>query len=331
MRIGKRDRREQTGSRRFAERSDLLRGLASRLPLGQAAVGAAVGEVEHEPYGHPDEEPDPGAGGQEAHEEEAQESRDDGQHGDERCLERPREVWSRPPKNKDPDGDQHEGGERPDVHQLRERRQREPEREDRRDDAGYDRDPVWGSEAGVDPREPQREQVIPAHGEGHPALAEYQDHHDHREPDQDRERDDKLRRREGRHFEGRGCRGRCGQVLVGPEPCKDYGCQDVEDRADAQGAKDTDGYVPLGVARLLGGGGHDVEAYVGEEDQRRRREDAGYAVYGVYPEDARQEVHAEFLPPRLRRRDEGREVRRLYKEYPEAYDENRHEDLDRGD
>ncbi len=47
-------------------------------------------------------------------------------------------------------------------------------------------------------REPQREQVIPAHGEGNPALAEDQDHHDHREPDEDRERDDQLRSREGR-------------------------------------------------------------------------------------------------------------------------------------
>src|SRR5215208_1554516 len=35
--------------------------------------------------------------------------------------------------------------------------------------------------------------------------------------------------------------------------------------------------------------------------------------------------------PRLRRRDKGREVRRLYEEYPEPFGEQRYEDLDRCD
>src|SRR5688500_19430697 len=94
-----------------------------------------------------------------------------------------------------------EGSESPDIYQLSERRQREREREETRDGAGYDRDPVRGSEAGMDLREPPREQVVPAHGEGHPALAEYQDHHYHRKPYEYRERDDQLSGREGRHLE----------------------------------------------------------------------------------------------------------------------------------
>src|SRR5215212_11490937 len=187
----------------------------------------------------------------------------------------------------------------------------------------------------MDPRKPPRQQVVPAHGEGHPALAEHQDQHYHREPDEYRKGDDQLSGREGRHFEGRGRRGRCGQVLVWPEPGKDYGCQDIENGAYCQGSEDPDGHIPLGVAWLLSGGGDDVEADVGEEDQRRRCEDAGDAECGVYPQKTRQ---YERLKCRLRRRgrllrwrDEGREVRGLYEEYPEAYDEQRNEDLDPGD
>jgi hypothetical protein len=136
-------------------------------------------------------------------------------------------------------------------------------------------------------------------------------------------------------LEGCGRRSRCGKRIVGHEPGKDYGCQDIENRADPQGSEDPDGHIPLGVAGLLGGGGDDVEADVGEEDQRCRREDACHAVYGVYPQKARQ---YERLKCRLRRcgrrlrwRDKGRKVRRLYEEYPEAYDKQRNEDLDRGD
>src|SRR5215213_3684599 len=150
-------------------------------------------------------------------------------------------------------------------------------------------------------------------------------------PYEDRQRDDQPRCRERCRFEGRSRRGRGSQRLVGHEPRKDDGGQDVENRADRQGGQNADGQISLGIARLLGGGGHDVETYVGEENQRRRREDACYAVYGVYPQKARQEVHLELLPPRLRRRDEGGEVRRRYEEYPEANDEQRNEDFDRCD
>src|SRR5829696_7196817 len=299
--------------------------------IGQSAMAPAVAEVDHESYRHPDEEPQPCAGGQETHEEEARDGGEDRHHGVAWYLERPREVWPRPPENDDPDGDQHEGGEGPDVHELPERHQREEEREQPRGDAGYDRDPVRRAEGTMDLREPGRQQIVPAHREGHPTLAEHQDHHHHRKPDKDRQRDDQLRCREGRRFEGRSRRGRGSQRVVGHEPRKDDGGQDVEDRADRQGAQDADGQVSLGIARLFRGGGHDVETYVGEEDQRRRREDACYAVYGVYPQKARQEVHLELLPPRLRRRDEGGEVRRRYEEYPEANDEQRNEDFDRCD
>src|SRR5688500_4833242 len=172
-------------------------------------MAPAVGEVDHDPYRHPDEEPHPGAGGQEAHKQEAREGGEDGHHGVARHLERPREVWPRPPEEYDADGDKHEGGERPDVYQLSERRQREPEREETRDGAGYDRDPMRRAEGAMDPREPSREQVVPAHGDSHPALPEHQDQHYHREPDKYRKRDDQLSGREGRHVEGRGRRSRC--------------------------------------------------------------------------------------------------------------------------
>src|SRR5829696_8064162 len=299
--------------------------------IGQSAMAPAVAEVDHESYRHPDEEPQPCAGGQETHEEEAREGGEDRHHGVAGYLERPREVWPRPPENHDPDGDQHEGGEGPNVHKLPERHQREKEREQRRGDAGYDGDPVRRAEGAMDLREPARQQLVPAHCEGDPALAEHQDHHHHREPYEDCERDDQPRRREGCRLQRRGRRGRGGQRIVGHESRKDDGGQDVENRADRQGAQDADGQVSLRIARLLGGGGHDVETYVGEEDQRRRREDARHAVYGVYPQKARQEVDLELLPSRLRRRDEGREVRGRYVEYSEAYDEQRNEDLDRRD
>src|SRR5215207_6395158 len=84
--------------------------------IGQPAVAPAVAEVDHEPYRHPDEEPHPCAGGQETHEEEARDGGEDRHHGVAGYLERPREIWPRPPENYDSNGDQHEGGERPDVH-----------------------------------------------------------------------------------------------------------------------------------------------------------------------------------------------------------------------
>src|SRR5215212_1281384 len=241
----------------------------------------------------------------------------------------------RSPEDDNPDGDQHEGCERPDVHQLPERYQGEPESEYCRDDAGYDRDPVRRAKAGVDPREPQRQQVIPAHGEGYPALAEDQDHHHHREPDEDRERDDELRGREGRRCEGRRRRRRGAQLGVRHEPGKDYGRQEVENRAYRQGSQDAYGHVPLGVAGLLRHGRHDVEAYEGEEDQRCPGEDAGDTVDRVYSEKGREEKAVDGatvgLSRRLRRGDEGRKVINLDKPYPEADDEQRHQDLDARD
>src|ERR671912_1684460 len=131
-------------------------------------MAPAVAEVDHEPYRHPDQEPTPGAVGQKAHEEEARDGGEDRHHGVAGYLERPWEIRPRPPENYHPDGDQQEGGEGPDVHELTERHQREEEREESRDDAGYDRDPVRRAEGGMDPREPRRQQMVPAHGEGHP-------------------------------------------------------------------------------------------------------------------------------------------------------------------
>jgi hypothetical protein len=53
----------------------LLSGLLVRpcrgVFVGQTAMGSAVSEVDHEPYRHPDKEPQPGPCGQKTHEEEA--------------------------------------------------------------------------------------------------------------------------------------------------------------------------------------------------------------------------------------------------------------------
>src|SRR5215203_4945802 len=170
---------------------------------------------------------------------------------------------------------------------------------------------------------------------GYPALAEDQDHHHHREPDEDGERDDELRGREGRRSEGRRRRGRGAQLGVRHEPGKDNGRQEVENRAYSQGSQDAYGHVPLGVAGLLRHGRHDVEAYEGEEDQRCPGEDAGDTVDRVYSEKGWEEKAVDGatvgLSRRLRRGDEGRKVINLDKPYPEADDEQRHEDLDARD
>src|SRR5215213_8950650 len=114
-------------------------------------MAPAVAEVDHEHYRHPDKEPNLGTEGQKAHEEEAWEGGQDRHHRVAWYLERPREVWPPPPENYYPNGDHHEGGEGPDVHELPERHQREEEREQRRGDAGYDRDPVRRAKGAMDP------------------------------------------------------------------------------------------------------------------------------------------------------------------------------------
>ncbi len=166
--------------------------------------------------------------------------------------------------------------------------------------SGRERCPHRGPEALADLGERGRKQSVAAHREEDPALPEEQDHHHRRQtderPDRDRGREARVSYRAERRSEW------CGDMdLVVLHHSGDHeGHGHVQGRADAQGREDADRHVALGVLGLLGRRGHDVEADVGEEHQRRAGEDA------ADPEGTGRD--ADVLQQRGRRRRAGRRV-----------------------
>ena len=65
--------------------------------------------------------------------------------------------------------------------------------------------------------------------------------------------------------------------------------QDVEHRADQQGADDADGHVALGVLGLLRGGADGVKPDIGEENKARPAHDARPAKFAPVPGVGRNE------------------------------------------
>ena len=147
--------------------------LSTEAPLAEGSAArarsaAAVGVVHHDAERHPDDEAQPGVGGQVGHEPQRGQCRDDRQDRHPRHPEGTVQVRSRAPQHPDADRHEEEGEQRADVHQLREGGERDEPGEQRDDDAGGDGDLVRRAVPRVDLGQAGREQVVAAHREQHP-------------------------------------------------------------------------------------------------------------------------------------------------------------------
>ena len=248
--------------------------------LVQPGVALAVGEVDGHADHEPDGEEDPGLHGQVGHQVEAQDGRDDREHLAERHAEGRLQVRALLPQHQDAEAHHHEGGERADVDHFLEQvhvGQAGHNRHGRTaDDLQADRRRADG--AGLGQR--ARQQAVAAHGQDHAGEA-HQQHHDHGGQAHQGAEGDDLGGVGVAHGLERGGEGRVlrlGQLRVGHHAGQGEGDQDVEHGDDGQAAEDAARQGLLRVLDLLGGGGDDVEADEGEEDQGGAGEDAQRAV-----------------------------------------------------
>ena len=139
---------------------------------------AAVGEVDDEAEGHPDDETDPCVSGERDHHGEADESAEDGDDGDPRAAEDARGVGFFDAEDDDGDADEDEGEERADgAHFAPEFTWQDGDGEGG-DAADEGVAFPWSLAARVEIREEAREETVAGHAEKDAALAHEEDHDD---------------------------------------------------------------------------------------------------------------------------------------------------------
>ena len=163
------------GRRVLAETWEASGGLFA---AGEAAVFAAVGEVDDEAEGHPDDETDPCVAGERDHHGDADESAEDGDDGDPWAAEDARGVWFLDAEDDDGDADEDEGEECADgAHFAPEFTWQDGDGEgcDAADEGVAF---PWCLAARVEIREEAREETVAGHAEKDAALSHEEDHDD---------------------------------------------------------------------------------------------------------------------------------------------------------
>ena len=305
-----------------------------RVARGQPGLPGAVGEVDPEPDHHPDQEPQPGQGGEVQHQVERHHDRQDRDRRHPRDAEGPLQVGAGPAEHQDGRRDHDEGEQGADVHQFGQLAQRHQGGDQGDHDAGGDRHPDRGAGAGADLREGGRQQAIPAHREEHPGLAEHQHHHHRGQAGQGADRDDGGEGGLADRTERRGQRRLGVDLVVLHHPGDDQGDGHVEHGDDGQRAEDAARQVPLRVAGLLRRRGDDVEPDEREEHQGGGRGDPGVAERPDPQAEVLQQRDRRLLAlgrRRTRRRDERAPVAELDEE--QAGEDHQQDDrhLDRHD
>ena len=131
--------------------------------------------------------------------------------------------------------------------------------------------------AAVDLADVRGHHAVTAHGEEDARLA-VEEHEQHRRDAADRaDGDDRRANVVADVAEREGDRLRRIEHCIGHDAREDGGDDGIEQRADEERADDADGQIPCGIAALFRRRRDSVEADVGEEDDRRARDDAAVA------------------------------------------------------
>ena len=172
------------------------------------------------------------------------------------------------------EADEREGEEGADAAKFADKADRGEAGGDHDAHAGHQRDAGGRTELRVHLAERDRQKAVLGHREEDAGLAEHQDEDDRAQAEDGAELDERGEPGEAHGVDALGDRLGDVELVVGDDAGEHVSHEDVEHRADGEGAEHADRHVALRVLGFLRGGRDGVEADVGEEDHARGADDA---------------------------------------------------------